>query len=488
MSPDLWTLDDLCRVTNGQRAPTDSTASPAITGFSFDSRHVVSGDLFVALKGETTDGHDFVQTAFQAGAAAALIEHPLKNMPGPCVVVPDVRHALTQMAVAARGRSGALRVGITGSSGKTSAKDMLSTLLTILGYSAHRSPKSFNNAQGVPIALATLPASHQVGVFEMGMNHAGELTHLSALVCPHVALITSIGQAHIGFLGSVQAIAAAKAEIVTGLVPGGTAVLPRDAPFFEALEGAARQHDAHVLTFGTHPKADFCLQEARYLPEGTTFTCVWDGQPHTLHVPWPGRHWPMMALGLVGVLSVLKKTVAPHEPQMVFWQRVAEALAQLPPLPPGRGRLYHIPVASGSLTLIDESYNANPESMQAALETLSLVTDSGTKGRRVAVLGDMGELGDAAKEAHTHLAGLCALHADKVITIGPLTGAHMWPSLKKEQRLATFENVEEALKKVPALLQAGDVVTVKASRAAQLDKLTAHLRADLIAEQAFVRK
>jgi UDP-N-acetylmuramoyl-tripeptide--D-alanyl-D-alanine ligase len=392
-------------------------------------------------------------------------------------MVPNVRHALAQLAVAARDRSEALRVGITGSSGKTSAKNMLSHLLTTLEYAAHCNPKSFNNTQGVSIALATLPPSSQVGVFEMGMNHAGELTSLAALVRPHVALITSIGQAHIGFLGSIQAIATAKAEVLTGLSPGGVAVLPRDAPSFEVLQAVAKQQGARLITFGTHKDAMLRLDEATHTPQGTTCTFVWNQPHYTLRLPWPGRHWPVMALGLVGVLSVLRKTLCPDAPISVFMKRVAEAFEQLPLLPPGRGRVYHLPWASGELTLIDESYNANPESMEAALDTLSLITANGKTGRRVAILGDMGELGATEQEAHTYLAVLCARDADKVITVGPLTEAHTWPALRKEQQLASFRSVKEALEQVPALLKAGDVVTVKASRGAQLDLLTAHLRA-----------
>ncbi|MDE3177140.1 MAG: UDP-N-acetylmuramoyl-tripeptide--D-alanyl-D-alanine ligase, partial [Pseudomonadota bacterium] len=343
MTRPLWTPQELTQTLG---APSVALRQPA-TGVSIDTRTLQHGDLFVAIKGDTHDGHDHVARAFAAGASAALVSRA-QDVAGPQFLVDDALRGLERLGGAARARSPARILAITGSVGKTSAKEMARTALSALAPT-HASAASFNNHWGVPLTLARLPAEAEYGVFEIGMNHAGEITPLVGLVRPHVALVTTIGPVHLEHFGSLERIADAKAEIFSGIEPGGAAVLNRDAPQFARLVEAAR---SRVLSFGSSPGG-----EARLLScEGSRVAAEIGGERIDFTLGAPGRH---MAENAVGVLLALHALGAPL-------RACAEALAAFAPAK-GRGERFTLATPLGPLTLIDESYNANPISMRAAL-------------------------------------------------------------------------------------------------------------------------
>src|SRR5579871_1406008 len=363
-------------------------------GVSIDSRSLKPGELFVALRGPRHDGHDFVTSAFARGAAAAMVDRDLvaDPRPGPLLRVGDTLAGLGALAAAARARSRARIVGVTGSVGKTGTKEALRLALASEAP-AFAAAGSLNNHWGVPLSLARLPPDAAFGVFELGMNHAGEIAGLTRLVRPHIALITTVEPAHLGYFDSVAAIADAKAEIFLGLEPQGAAVLNHDNPFFERLAAAARAAGAgSIISFGANPAATVRLAGCTLEPEGSAVEAVLGDKRLRFRLNLPGRHWVMNALGVLGVCVALGCDL----------ERAATALAALEPLP-GRGRRHRLPWRGGRLRLIDESYNASPAAMAAAIAVLGAATlEPG--GRRVAVLGDMLELGDGAAEFHRALA------------------------------------------------------------------------------------
>ncbi len=375
----LWISDAIAAATGG------IASEPfAVTGITFDSREVQPGDLFVALKGETSDGHRFAAQALAQGAAGLLVSEPTQ---GPHVRVADTLAGLEALGRAARARLSpeATIIGVTGSVGKTSVKEALRACLEAHG-ATHASVKSYNNHTGVPLSLARMPAATRWGVFEMGMNHRGEIAPLVRQVRPHVALVTWVGTAHIENLGSEAAIAQEKADVFTGLEPGGAAVIPFDNAWANALVDRARMVCERVITFGLAPGADVSATALDEAADGTAFVADVAGRTLALRLPRPGRHHVQNALAVLAAIHAAGADVAAGA-------RILETLD----VPPGRGRV--LTLANGARVL-DETYNANPDSMAAALATLDAMHCT---GRKIAVLGAMRELGDHSEHFHTEL-------------------------------------------------------------------------------------
>jgi UDP-N-acetylmuramoyl-tripeptide--D-alanyl-D-alanine ligase len=461
MTP-LWTAAEAAAATGGHHR-TDWIAS----GVSIDSRTLAAGDLFIALAGPRHDGHDFLGTALARGAAAAMVHRDPDPAPAapPLLRVADTFAGLNALGAAARARGRARIAAVTGSVGKTGTKELLRLALAVAGPT-FAAAGNLNNHWGVPLSLARLPADAAYAVFELGMNHAGEIAGLARLVRPHVAVITTLGPAHLGFFPSVEAIADAKAEIFLGLEPGGTAVLNRDDPHYDRLAGAARAAGAAaVLGFGVHPEADLRLAECAPDAAGHTFAASFCGTELNCRLPVPGRHWVTNALAAVAAAAALGADPA----------RAAAALVGFAALP-GRGRRYRIPWGGGEVTLIDESYNASPPAMAAALAVLGATTPK-AGGRRIAVLGDMLELGAESDRLHRGLAGpLAAAAVDRVFLVGAAVAA-LAAALPTAMRGGLWPSADEAIPAIFEFLRAGDVVMVKGSHAARADRIAARLRA-----------
>ncbi|BAV65971.1 UDP-N-acetylmuramoyl-tripeptide--D-alanyl-D-alanine ligase [Sphingobium cloacae] len=451
---DLWTSGEIASATGGA-----ATAPFAVSGVAFDSREVTRGDLFVAMKGETTDGHRFVDKAFAQGAAGAIVSEPVDY---PHVLVPDSAAALEALGRASRSRMGGKVVGVTGSVGKTGTKEALFQALDRNHPGqVHRSVKSYNNHVGVPLSLSRMPRDAAFGVFEMGMNHAGELAALTRQVRPHVAIVTAIAPAHIEYFGTEDKIAEAKAEIFEGLEPGGTAIIPYDSPHIAILYAKAEKHAARILTFGLGEEADVRAREMVPTAQGGTLvTATLPDAELCFTVAAPGDHWVSNALAVLAAAEALGVDLAV----------AGLALAEMPGLP-GRGERRILPVAGGEALLIDESYNANPLSMAATLKQLGREKAE----RRIAVLGGMRELGDRSAELHAGLAEpLAAGQVDYAI----LVGQEMTPLADALGQKVAFAHVPDTASATDLLqseLRAGDAVLVKGSNGIGLSRLVAAL-------------
>jgi UDP-N-acetylmuramoyl-tripeptide--D-alanyl-D-alanine ligase len=458
----LWTAADAAAAIGGS-SPTNWAA----TGVSIDTRSLAAGDLFVALRGPNHDGHDFVATALQRGAVAAMVDREIPQLPAasPLLRVADTLAGLAALGAAGRNRSGARIVAVTGSVGKTGTKEALRLALAGSGLT-YASAGGLNNHWGAPLSLARLTPEAGYGIFELGMNHPGEIADLTRLVRPHVAVITTVEPVHLGFFPSVEAIADAKAEIFLGLEPRGIAVLNRDNPHYPRLAAAAKCAGAvEILGFGAHPEAAARLVDCVLDPRGSTVEAVVCGKPLRFCVPIPGRHWVMNALAVLTAAHAAGAAV----------ERAAEALAELQPLP-GRGRRDQLAWRGGALTVIDESYNASPPSMRAALAVLA-ATEPAAGARRVAVLGDMLELGNASECLHRELAEpLAAAEVDRVFLIGEAIAA-LDEVLPEEKRGGLWRSPEEAMPALLHFLEPGDVVTIKGSRGVRVSRVVELLRA-----------
>jgi UDP-N-acetylmuramoyl-tripeptide--D-alanyl-D-alanine ligase len=459
MSP-LWTGEAIAEATGGALS-----APFAVSGVAFDSREVQPGDLFVAMRGETADGHDYVAKAHTAGAAGMLVERPVE---GPHVRVPDSLEGLVALGRASRARTHARIVGVTGSAGKTGTKEALYHAFDRMSFgAAHRSLKSYNNHVGVPLSLARMPAETRYGVFEMGMNHEGELRALTALVRPHVAIVTTIAPAHIEYFGTEAKIAQAKAEIFEGLVEGGTAIIPYDSPHRDLLAKAAAPFAAHVVTFGFGKGADVRAVEAVPVEHGGTLVnAQLPGASLGFTLSMPGRHWIANSLAVLAAVQAAGGDLAV----------AGLALARLPGMP-GRGERRRIRTADGGeALLIDESYNANPASMAATLTQLG--EENGR--RRIAVLGAMKELGIQSAALHAGLADpVLAADVDHVL----LVGAEMAPladALAGRIEIDRVATAQEAIAQVAGMLKDGDVVLVKGSNSVGLSRLVTSLSAEMV--------
>ncbi|NQW12042.1 MAG: UDP-N-acetylmuramoyl-tripeptide--D-alanyl-D-alanine ligase [Alphaproteobacteria bacterium] len=447
MNPVLWTRADAAAATGGRAQGAKWTAR----GVVIDSRRIARGDLFVALPGDRVDGHDYVTAALRAGAVAALVSRvPAGVENAPLLIVEDVLTALADLGRAARARATARIAAITGSVGKTGSKEMLTAALTVLGPT-HRSAGNLNNHIGAPLSLARLPADAAFAVFELGMNHANEIRPLARMVRPHVALITNVEPVHAGYFDSVEAIADAKAEILEGLEPGGTAVLNRDNPHFERLRAhAERLGVGRIVTFGS---ADEC--DARLLAVGqsggTTVTAEIAGARHRWSVGGIGRHWAINSLGVAATLHALGVDLDTALPAL----KGVSALR-------GRGGQVRLPVADGRFTLIDESYNASPPAVRAAL-TVFADAPTGPGGQRILVLGDMLELGSSATAAHRGLAdAVKAAAPDHVFLVGPEMAA-LRAALPSALVAGHAERSVDLAGAVAEAVGPGDVVLVKGS-------------------------
>ncbi len=456
MTSPLWTSDVLVAAMDGRPV---GRLPEAVGGISIDTRSLQAGDAFFAIKGETFDGHDFATAAMAAGAGLLVVSEArlpsLGRLSVPMIVVDDVLAALGKAGEAARARSRARVIAVTGSAGKTTTKEAMRLALGAVGK-VHASDKSFNNHWGVPLTLARLPADADFAVFEIGMNHPGEIRPLVAMVRPHIAVVTLIAAAHLGHFASLDEIAMAKAEIFEGVEPDGHALVNRDDQRFKQLEKAARKAGVdHVWGFGEHARANVRL--LRYEPTdepaggGARVTVRIAGEEHAFRLGAPGRHIAQNALAVLGAAYLTGADVA----------KVAAALAGFA-AEKGRGQRHVLQAGGGQVVLIDESYNANPASMKAALDVLAAARPA-EGGRRIAVLGDMLELGAHAARLH---AGLAQAVAEAGVDIALLAGPEMKALAEKLTATMTVEHrdgVDALAPLVLSTVRAGDVVMVKSS-------------------------
>lgn len=461
----LWSAAEIAKAVGG-------TASGPflVSGVEIDSRDVRSGDLFFALKGETMDGHRFLDKAFANGATAAVVDRIVDY---PHILVEDTNAALELLANAARDRSSAKRIGVTGSVGKTGVKEAIFASLDRASRGVtHRSVRSYNNHVGVPLSLARMPARSHYGVFEMGMNHAGEISGLTAQVKPHVAVITTIAPAHIENLGSIEAIADAKAEIFEGLMPGGTAIIPADIPQFEQLCNAAKKQGVAIVSFGKSEHADVRLLDAIPLASGGSLVTADMGDMRMcFSVAEPGEHWISNALCVMATVRAVRGDL----------NAAGLALAEMGGLK-GRGARHQIAAISGKALMIDESYNANPASMRATLRQLGQTPAT----RRVVVLGSMKELGDFSDRFHAQLAEpLAEANVDYAILVGDEMQA-LVRDLGKGAAGAlagglSFAHCDGPAEAISALeefgITTGDAILVKGSNSVGLGRVVAHFTA-----------
>lgn len=455
----LWTAQEMAKAARGRL---QGTVQENVAGISIDTRTLGEGEAYLAIKGDRLDGHDFVEAALAKGASLAVVdESSAKKFPedAALLVVRETLQAMRDIAAAARARSNARIVAVTGSAGKTGTKEALKLALIPSGET-HASSASFNNHWGVPLSLSRLSQDAQFGVFEIGMNHAGEITPLVKLVQPHVAIITTIEPVHLEYFSGIEAIADAKAEIFLGLEPGGAAVLNRDNSQFARLEAAAKAAKvSRIVSFGESAKADARLIEVALQEDSSTVHAEIFGEKLMFKLGAPGQHLAMNALAVLASAKLMGADLA----------KAALALGQLVP-PPGRGRRVSLRLPGGEGLLIDESYNANPASMRAAIDVLSRAP-VGKQGRRIAVLGDMLELGAEAAHRHAELAeSLDAGKIDLVLCSGPLMRS-LWDALPSTRRGGYAESAEALESQVVGALQGGDAVMVKGSNASGMGRI-----------------
>ena len=448
----LWTSAEAESATLGK-----ASRPFAANGVSIDTRTLKEGDLYIAVKGEHRDGHDFVGAAFKAKAGAAVVSRRPEGTDGTLLMVADTQRALEDLACASRARSGAKIVAVTGSVGKTTTKELLRLAFAALGPT-HASSGSLNNHWGVPLSLAAMGREAQFGVFEIGMNHMGEIHALVPFVRPHVALVTSVAAAHLEFFGSCEAIADAKSEIFEGIAPGGAALIPADNPYAERLIARAKQcHVARILSFGAKPGSDAHLLAYDENGEGARVKADILGLPVEFRLGAPGRHIADNALGALLAVAAAEGDVL----------NAAAALKEFSALK-GRGARF----TANGVEVIDESYNANPASMAAALALLA-----NASGRRIAVLGDMLEMGPDAPAHHAGLAAaIKAARVDLVFLCGPLMHA-LWDALPAECRAAYAPTSAELAPEVASALNSGDTVLVKGSNGSRMSVIMDALKA-----------
>ncbi len=437
------------------------------SGVSIDTRTIQTGDLFVALKGPRLDGHAFVADAFKRGAAAAVVTRVPEglNADAPLLRVADTQAALENLGRAARARADARVVAVTGSVGKTGVKEALRHVLSRQGMTT-ASVGSFNNQWGVPLSLARMPREAAFGVFEIGMNHAGEITPLVKMARPHVALVTAIAPVHIEFFPSLEAIADAKSEIFFGVEPGGAAVLPAECPFYARLIASARAAGVErIVAFGAVDRPEVSVQARTFQlhADGSTIEAEIMGRRIKYRLSIAGRHWVTNSLAVLAAVQALGADVA----------AAAAALADVMPLK-GRGERHKVALGTSTYLLIDESYNASPASMAAAISATGAVAP-GPGGRRIAVLGDMLELGRESATLHARLNGpLQEAGFDLVFTAGPHM-AILAQALPAAMRGGHAEKAEALAPMVAARLRPGDVVMVKGSAGSRTGTIVAAL-------------
>jgi UDP-N-acetylmuramoyl-tripeptide--D-alanyl-D-alanine ligase len=460
----LWTTDELVAATGGRL---DGEITRPIGGVSIDSRSIAAGDIFVAIAGENRDGHAFAAAALKNGAALAIVSRPDPEMrdSGALLVVDEPLAALRRLAAAARARSNARIVGITGSVGKTSSKEALRLALAPSGPT-HASASSYNNHWGVPLSLSRLPRDAAYAVFEIGMSQAGEITPLTRLVRPHVAIVTTIAPSHLGHFPSLAEIADAKAEIFAGVEPGGAAVINRDSEFFDRLATAARQSGiARIVGFGEHESAEVRLSKVALHETCSCVTADILGETVSYRLGAPGRHLALNSLAVLAAAQLAGGDLA----------RAAMALSHLEPQK-GRGVRFRLDAPDGAITVIDESYNANPASVRAALALLGQASP-GRGGRRIAVLGDMLELGDEGPRLHAELAAAVDESGTNIVYACGAGMAHLWEALPATRRGAYAETSQDLEEAVLRDVRGGDVVMVKGSLGSRMMPLVDAIKA-----------
>jgi UDP-N-acetylmuramoyl-tripeptide--D-alanyl-D-alanine ligase len=450
MTP-LWTS---MAMTEAMRASINGTLPEAVTGLSIDSRTIAPGEAYFAIKGDIHDGHDFVAAALKAGAALAVVERAQRDKfapDAPLLMVDDVLGGLVDLAHAARARLSAQVIAVTGSVGKTSTKEALRRVLGAQGET-HASAASFNNHWGVPLSLARCPASVRFAIFEIGMNHSGEIEPLVRMVRPRVAVITTVEPVHLEFFAGVEAIADAKAEIFEGVEPGGAVVLNRDNSQFDRLQRRAKELGiTRVVSFGADNKSDARLLDVSLHSACSAVHANILGHDITYKLGMPGRHMAMNSLAVLAAASLAGADLA----------LAALSLSQIEPAA-GRGVRRSLEVANGEATLIDESYNANPASMAAALNVLGHAA-VGPHGRRIAVLGDMLELGPTSPALHRGLnEAIKANHIDLVYCCGPLM-RNLWDALSTGKRGGYAKSAADLEAQAVAAIRAGDTIMIKGS-------------------------
>jgi UDP-N-acetylmuramoyl-tripeptide--D-alanyl-D-alanine ligase len=472
-APALWTIDAMANAMGAER---QGQLPASISGLSIDSRSIGPGEAFFAIRGEHRDGHEFVPAALSAKAALAVVAVDRRGeFPGdaPLLMVPDVLAALRKLAAAARARLPGKVIGVTGSVGKTGTKEALRLALSKDGET-HASIASYNNHWGVPLSLARCPSSARYAVFEMGMNHQGEIAPLSRLVRPQVAIITTIAPVHLEFLGSLANIADAKAEIFLGVPANGAAVINRDIGQFAQLKGRAQQAGiTHVISFGEHAEADARLIKCALHARCSTVEAEIFGTQFSYKIGAPGRHLIINSLAVLAAAELVGADLA----------LAALALAELRAAS-GRGAPIEIELPGGPALVLDESYNANPASVEAALAVLGR-SPVGPRGRRIAVLGDMLELGPNGPDLHRGLAdAVIANGIDLVFCCGPLMEA-LWQALPAGRRGGYAENAAALEAEVLPAIRAGDVVMVKGSLGSRMAPIVKALQRSYPRHESF---
>ncbi len=464
----LWTAADAAAATGGQ-----TTGDWAADGVSIDTRTIKAGDLFVALR-DVRDGHDFVAMALDKGAAAALVTHRPDGVAddAPLLIVPDVLAALGDLGRAARARTKAQVIGVTGSVGKTSTKEMLRTVLSKQGRT-HVAEASYNNHWGVPLTLARMAEDTDFAVIEIGMNHPGEIGPLARIASLDVAMITTVAAAHLEAFDSVDSIAVEKSAILEGLKNGGQAILNADISTTSILEAAAETHGAVAVMFGEHA-TDWQVADVRLGDETTVVRLTHGTQDYLFKLSQPGRHFAMNAVGVLAVVDAVGADVGQAARDLFDWTP-----------PGGRGTREVVeldPARRGdTLDLIDDAFNANPTSLAASLEILAAAIPRDNvgrivKGRRIAFLGDMLELGPSEREMHRAIAHNKHLQAlDIIHCVGPRM-QHLWNALPEENRGEWVAEAAQILPKVASLVDAGDVVLVKGSKGSKVSILVDAIR------------
>jgi UDP-N-acetylmuramoyl-tripeptide--D-alanyl-D-alanine ligase len=465
MTP-LWSVAEVLAATGGRPV---GLGDGAITAISIDSRELPKGALFIAIKGDTHDGHDFVAKAIEDGAAAALVSEEYFARVGGAwlIVVPDPLEALNRLAEAARARSRARIAAVTGSAGKTTTKEAIRVVFEALGET-HASIRSFNNHWGVPLMLARLPREARYAVFEIGMNHAGEITPLVKLVRPHVAVITTVAAAHLEFFNSISEIAEAKAEIFRGIEPGGVAVLNADHAYLHILLSRARAAGvSRVVTYGFEESADWRIDRYAETLEGADLQIAHEGGRFALALKVKGRH---MAANALCALIVGRSLGG--EPGAV-----SAALADFG-APEGRGLTQRLGPGTRPLLLVDESYNANTASMRAALELFHGV--KAPDGNKVLILGDMLELGPQSESLHVALAdSVAAAGAGAIHLVGPHMAALAAALTGKKglkARVTHYGDAAQLAETLSSALAYGDAVMVKGSNGIRLGQIVKLIR------------
>ena len=470
MAEPLWTLGEIVSATHGTCF---GAAETPVTGFSIDSRSLRPGEGFVAIRGPNRDGHAFVAVALDQGAACAIVDKTFP--PGDeerLIRVGDTLEALNDLGRAARARAtDTVIIAVTGSAGKTGSKEALKLALEPSGP-VHASAKSFNNHWGVPLSLANMPKAVRFGVFEIGMNHAGEIDALTRLARPHIAIVTTVAPVHLGFFRSVEEIADAKAEIFNGLEPGGTAIINRDIPYYQRLKDHALKHGAMIVGFGEMPQAEARLRDVVLDPDGSNVSADILGQTIGYRIGAPGRHLVQNSLAVLAAAKVAGADL----------RLAARALAALQ-VQAGRGARTLIEVKGGRIAIVDESYNANPASMRAALAVFGL-TPRDEFRRRVAVLGDMLELGANGPRLHRELAEFIdEAGVDVVFACGELMSS-LFEALPASRRGAYAKTAEELESQLIGAVGPGDAIMVKGSLGSNMAPLVEALKRRFGAEVA----